>query len=92
MTKEKRKILLVSLTSLAVLVVVFFLALLMGRYSVSPEAFLTVITGGDPANSIDKSVILTLRLVFAWAMVILNSKNMLCLKQNHVKTTVFRML
>ena len=62
MTKEKRKILLVSLTSLAVLVVVFFLALLMGRYSVSPEAFLTVITGGDPANSIDKSVILTLRL------------------------------
>ena len=54
--------LLVSLTSLAVLVVVFFLALLMGRYSVSPEAFWTVITGGDPANAIDKSVILTLRL------------------------------
>ena len=62
MTKEKRKMLLVSLTSLAVLVVVFFLALLMGRYSVSPEAFWTVITGGDPANAIDKSVILTLRL------------------------------
>lgn len=54
--------LLVSLISLAVLVVVFFLALLMGRYSVSPEAFWTVITGGDPANAIDKSVILTLRL------------------------------
>lgn len=62
MTKEKRKMLLVSLTSLAVLVVVFFLALLMGRYSVSPEAFWTVITGGDPTNAIDKSVILTLRL------------------------------
>ena len=62
MTKEKRKMLLVSLTSLAVLVVVFFLALLMGRYSVSPEAFWTVITGGNPANTIDKSVILTLRL------------------------------
>ena len=62
MTKEKRKMLLVSHTSLAVLVVVFFLALLMGRYSVSPEAFWTVITGGDPANAIDKSVILTLRL------------------------------
>lgn len=62
MTKEKRKMLLVSLTSLAVLVVVFFLALLQGRYSVSPEAFWTVITGGDPANAIDKSVILTLRL------------------------------
>ena len=62
MTKEKRKMLLVSLTSLAVLVVVFFLALLMGRYSVSPEAFWTVITGGNPANAIDKSVILTLRL------------------------------
>ena len=62
MTKEKRKMLLVSLTSLAVLVVVFFLALLMGRYSVSPEAFWTVITGGAPANAIDKSVILALRL------------------------------
>ena len=62
MTKEKRKMLLVSLISLAVLVVVFFLALLMGRYSVSPEAFWRVITGGDPANAIDKSVILTLRL------------------------------
>lgn len=62
MTKEKRKMLLVSLASLAVLVVVFFLALLMGRYSVSPEAFWTVITGGDPTNAIDKSVILTLRL------------------------------
>ena len=62
MTKEKRKMLLVSLISLAVLVVVFFLALLTGRYSVSPEAFWTVITGGDPANAIDKSVILTLRL------------------------------
>ena len=62
MTKEKRKMLLVSLISLAVLVVVFFLALLMGRYSVSPEAFWTVITGGEPANAIDKSVILTLRL------------------------------
>lgn len=62
MTKEKRKMLLVSLTSLAVLVVVFFLALLMGRYSVSPEALWTVITGGEPANAIDKSVILTLRL------------------------------
>ena len=62
MTKEKRKMLLVSLTSLAVLIVVFFLALLMGRYSVSPEAFWTVITGGNPANAIDKSVILTLRL------------------------------
>ena len=62
MTKEKRKMLLVSFTSLAVLVVVFFLALLMGRYSVSPEAFWTVITGGNPANAIDKSVILTLRL------------------------------
>ena len=62
MTKEKRKMLLVSLISLSVLIVVFFLALLMGRYSVSPEAFWTVITGGDPANAIDKSVILTLRL------------------------------
>lgn len=62
MTKEKRKMLLVSLTSLAVLIVVFFLALLMGRYSVSLEAFWTVITGGNPANAIDKSVILTLRL------------------------------
>ena len=54
--------LLVSLISAAILVIVFFLALLIGRYSVTFESFLTVITGGEPANSIDKSVIFTLRL------------------------------
>ena len=54
--------LLVSLVSAAILVMVFFLALLIGRYSVTFESFLTVITGGEPANSIDKSVIFTLRL------------------------------
>ncbi len=62
MTKDTRKMLLVSLISAAILVIVFFLALLIGRYSVTFESFLTVITGGDPANSIDKSVIFTLRL------------------------------
>ena len=62
MTGEKRKMLWVSLISLAVLITVFFLALLIGRYSVSFKSFLTVITGGSPDNSIDKSVILTLRL------------------------------
>ena len=62
MTKDTRKMLWVSLISAAVLIIVFFLALLIGRYSVSFESFLTVITGGEPANSIDKSVILTLRL------------------------------
>lgn len=62
MTKDTRKMLLVSLVSAAILVMVFFLALLIGRYSVTFESFLTVITGGEPANSIDKSVIFTLRL------------------------------
>jgi iron complex transport system permease protein len=62
MTKDTRKMLLVSLISAAILVIVFFLALLIGRYSVTFESFLTVITGGEPANSIDKSVIFTLRL------------------------------
>ncbi len=62
MSKEARKTLLISLTSLAVLVLVFFLALLIGRYHISLEAFWQVLTGNDAVNAIDKSVIMTLRL------------------------------
>ncbi len=62
MSKEARKTLLISITSLAVLVLVFFLALLIGRYHISPEAFWQVLTGNDAVNAIDKSVIMTLRL------------------------------
>ena len=62
MTKEKRKVLLISLLSVAVLTIIFFLALLIGRYSVSLESFWKVMTGNDSVNNVDKSVILTLRL------------------------------
>ena len=62
MRKESRKTLLISLTSLAVLVFVFFLALLIGRYHISLEAFWQVMIGNDAVDAIDKSVIMTLRL------------------------------
>ena len=61
MTKERR-VLLISLSSLALLAIVFFLALLIGRYSVSLESFWAVLTGKETVNAADRSVILTLRL------------------------------
>ena len=62
MTTEKRKALLISLLSLVILTIVFFLALLVGRYTVSFESFWGVITGNDTVDNVDKSVILSLRL------------------------------
>ena len=62
MTREKRKVFLLSLLSIAVLTIVFFLALIIGRYSISLESFWGVITGNNSVNNVDKSVILTLRL------------------------------
>lgn len=53
---------LISLSSLALLAIVFFLALLIGRYSVSLESFWAVLTGKETVNAADRSVILTLRL------------------------------
>ena len=62
MTTEKRKALMISLLSLVILTIVFFLALLVGRYNVSFESFWGVITGNNAVDNIDKSVILSLRL------------------------------
>ena len=62
MTTEKRKALLISLLSLVILTIVFFLALLVGRYNVSFESFWGVITGNNAVDNIDKSVILSLSL------------------------------
>ena len=62
MRTEKRKALLISLLSLVILTIVFFLALLVGRYTVSFESFWGVITGNDAVDNVDKSVILSLRL------------------------------
>ena len=62
MTRERRKVFLISLLSIAVLTIVFFLALIIGRYSISLESFWGVITGNNSVNNVDKSVIHTLRL------------------------------
>ena len=62
MTKEKRRILWLSLASFAILTFVFFLALLVGRYTVSLESFWAVLTGKASVNAADRSVVLTLRL------------------------------
>lgn len=58
----KSKALWVSLSSLLILAITFFLALLVGRYTVSLESFWGVITGNGAVNNVDKSVILNLRL------------------------------
>ena len=62
MIMGKSKALWVSLSSLIILAITFFLALLVGRYTVSLESFWGVITGNDAVNNVDKSVILNLRL------------------------------
>lgn len=62
MTKESKKILLIALISLVTLAGVFLLALQVGRYSISIKSFWQVLTGNKMADSVDKSVVLNLRL------------------------------
>ena len=62
MIKEKANMFYILLYSFMLLVTVFFLALLIGRYFVSLESFWSVISGGENVSEVDKSVILTLRL------------------------------
>ncbi len=61
MTKEKKKTILYFVLSAIVLIAVFFIALSVGRYTVSASSFFKVILGGD-ADAVDKSVVLSLRL------------------------------
>ena len=62
MTKEKRKLFVATIASIVVLLVVFFVALSVGRYTVTLESFWQIITGSDSANPVDKSVVFNLRL------------------------------
>lgn len=62
MIKEKEKMLYLLLFSIVLLSIVFFLALLLGRYSISLQSFWKVLTDGDNSNMVDRGVILTLRL------------------------------
>ncbi len=62
MSKETKKVIIITSISLFLLIIVFFLALLIGRYSISIQSFFQVLAGSNSANSIDKSVILSLRL------------------------------
>ena len=61
MTKDKKKTILYYILSAIVLIAVFFIALSVGRYTVSASSFFKVIFGGD-ADTVDKSVVLSLRL------------------------------
>ncbi len=61
MTKTIRKTILYFVLSAVILLFVFFLALAVGRYTISPSSFFRVIFN-DNADAIDKSVILSLRL------------------------------
>ena len=62
MIDEKKKMFCFLLSSFVILLIVFFLALMTGRYSVSLKSFWSVIIGGEQIDPVDKSVILTLRL------------------------------
>ena len=62
MIDEKKKMFCFLLSSFVILLIVFFLALMIGRYSVSLKSFWSVIIGGEQIDPVDKSVILTLRL------------------------------
>ncbi len=62
MTKETKKTILYTCISLVALIIVFLIALLVGRYNISIQSFFAVLLGNQTANSVDKSVILSLRL------------------------------
>ena len=61
MTKDTKKTILYLVLSTLALIIVFFIALGVGRYTVSASSFFKVVFGGD-ANAVDKSVVLSLRL------------------------------
>lgn len=62
MTKEIKKMVLYMCLSIFALVIVFFVALIVGRYTISLKSFFDVILMHETANVIDKSVIVSLRL------------------------------
>lgn len=61
MTKMPKKTLLYFVLSTVILLLVFFLALGVGRYTISPHSFFRVIFNCN-ADAVDKSVVLSLRL------------------------------
>lgn len=61
MTKATKRAILYFVLSAAVLLIVFFLALGVGRYTISPSSFFKVIFNNN-ADAVDKSVVLSLRL------------------------------
>lgn len=62
MTKETKKMIFYTCLSIVVLLTVFCCALIVGRYSISIKSFFAVLFDSESANSVDKSVILSLRL------------------------------
>ena len=62
MSKETKKMLFCICIAIIVLVSMFFMALLVGRYPISIRSFFDVLLNHKSANSVDKSVILSLRL------------------------------
>ncbi len=61
MTKVTKKTILYFVLSAVILLIVFFLALGVGRYTISPSSFFKVIFNNN-ADTVDKSVVLSLRL------------------------------
>lgn len=61
MSKSKKRTILYFVSAIILLIIIFFIALGVGRYTISAKSFFDVIFGKD-VSSADKSVIVSLRL------------------------------
>ena len=62
MNKERKKTIIWLSASVIILVIIFFSALVIGRYTISLPSFFSALFNMPSADSVDKSVILSLRL------------------------------
>lgn len=59
---EKKKTIIYSVVMFILLVLLFFVAIMVGRYSVSLDSFWKIITGKNEAPLIDRNIIINLRI------------------------------
>ena len=62
MNKERKKTIIWLSISIIILVIIFFSALMIGRYTISIPSYFSALFNMPSADSVDKSVILSLRL------------------------------
>ena len=62
MNKERKKTIIWLSVAIIILVIIFFSALMIGRYTISIPSFFSALFNMSSADAVDKSVILSLRL------------------------------